>query len=475
MTTRTAPSRPWTETWDPEDEDFWERGARHIARRNLSVAVLCGHLALCVWGMWSALVLFRSPGTGPAHGPAHGLAYGPGGTFLLVAAPVAAWAALRWAGSRASGRADRPDGRERIVLGTAALLLPVLTAAWLVQRPGTPLWVLVAVAAAAGAGGGALSAATARHLASLYPHRDRVRVPGTGGGLAGVAAAQALGLLVIAAAGDARPAYVAVALLPVIALVALAATLGTDDPPPPRIRRAPRAVPAARWQAPARHRARRTVALRAGMPGALLGHCLAFGPVLRGEFAVSPRQAASYALLGALLGWAARSLGGRVAGRRAAGRVVLAGFLGMAVTAALLPAMRGTSVGFAGGFTALCVCGGAGAGALDRLVRGGDGRAGGLSRRRARRSAEDGPRAVRGGGPGVAEALGGVAVLLVFAACHAVPGGSAAPALRVLAAVHGVCAVAAWAVLRRRGRVAAVAPYRPGELPAVPVRMSSRG
>ncbi|MCD9145498.1 hypothetical protein [Streptomyces albireticuli] len=261
MTTRTAPSRPWTETWDPEDEDFWERGARHIARRNLSVAVLCGHLALCVWGMWSALVLFRSPGTGPARVPAHGLAYGPGGTFLLVASPVAAWAALRWAGSRASGRADRPDGRERVVLGTAALL----------------------------------------------------------------------------------------------------------------------------------------------------------------------------------------------------------------------PAARGTSVGFAGGFTALCVCGGAGAGALDRLVRGGDGRAGGLPRGRARRSAEDGPRAVRGGGPGVAEALGGVAVLLVFAACHAVSDGSAAPALRVLAVVHGVCAVAARAVVRRRGRVAAVAPYRPGAPPAVPVRMSSRG
>ncbi|ARZ67379.1 hypothetical protein SMD11_1718 [Streptomyces albireticuli] len=468
MTTRAAPSRPWTETWDPEDEDFWERGARHIARRNLSVAVLAGHLALSVWGMWSALVLFRSPGAGPA--------YGPGGAFLLVAAPVAAGAALRCAGDRAPGRADRPGGRDRVVLGTAALLLPALAAAWLVQRPGTPLWALLAVAATAGAGGGALSAATARHIASLYPRRDRTPAPATGGGLSGVAAAQALGLLVVAAAGDARPAYVAVALLPAIALVVLAAGLGMDDPVPLRTSRALRVVPPVRRRAVVRRRAPWVLPLRAGMSGALLGHCLAFGPVLRSEFGASPRQAASYAFLGALLGWAARSLGGRVTGRRAAGRVVLAGFLGAAVTAALLPAARGTLGGFAGGFAVLCVCGGAGAGALDRLVRGGVRRAG----------AQDGPSGVvddgRGvdggtgvdGGPGVADALGGVVVLLAFAACYAVPGGSAAPALWGLAGVHGVCAVVTWAVTRRRGRMAAAAPYRPGALSVVPARVSSR-
>ncbi|MBB5123245.1 hypothetical protein [Streptomyces eurocidicus] len=576
MTTRAAPSRPWTESWDPEDEDFWERGGKHIARRNLTVTVLSGHLALSVWGMWSALLLFGSPGTGPA--------YGPGGAFLLVAAPVAAGAALRWAGSRgrrAPGPVDRPGGRARVVLGTAALLPPALAAAWLVQRPGTPLWTLLIVAATAGAGGGTLPAVGARHLASLYPHRERGLAPGVGGGLSGVVTAQALGLLVIAAAGESGPAYVAVALLPPVALVAAAAALLMDDPVPLRPARVLRVVPPVRPRAVAPRRARWAAALRAGTSGALLGHCLAFGLVLRSEFGCSPRRAAAYALLGALLGRAARSLGGRAPGPRTAGRAVLAGTLGMAVTAALLPTVGGTCGGFAAGFTALCVCGGVGAGALSRTADDVDGRAGsgvrdvaGGGRRNGRggvmdsdptayghagtglrdaigdgrrnspggamnsnptaygrtgtglhdaigdgrrnspggamnsnptaygrtgtslhdvteNSRRNGPsgvmnsdpttysragtglpgvirdgrrsRGIAGGGPRVADAFGAVVVLLTFAACYAGPsgGGSAAPALRGLACVHGVCAVLAWAVDRRRGASAG-----PGREPA---------
>ncbi|WP_308292548.1 hypothetical protein [Streptantibioticus ferralitis] len=75
------------ERWDPEGERFWERGARYVARRNLIVSVLCGHVGFSVWSLWSVLVLFMSPRTG--------LGFTPGEKFLLVATPMLAGAVLR--------------------------------------------------------------------------------------------------------------------------------------------------------------------------------------------------------------------------------------------------------------------------------------------------------------------------------------------------------------------------------------------
>ncbi|NJP78280.1 MFS transporter, partial [Streptomyces sp. AA8] len=143
MSNRAAPSRPWAEQWDPDDPGFWARGGRHVARRNLLLAAVCGHLGLSVRGMWPVIVLFLPAGGGAVPGP------GPAEKFLLLVTPVVAGAALRPAAGRALARLG---GRDRTAVTTAALALPGLAAVYVLQRPGAPLWLLLAAAAAAGAG-----------------------------------------------------------------------------------------------------------------------------------------------------------------------------------------------------------------------------------------------------------------------------------------------------------------------------------
>ncbi|MEH6379106.1 MFS transporter, partial [Streptomyces sp. KLMMK] len=87
MSNRAAPSRPWAEQWDADDPGFWARGGRHVARRNLLLAAVCGHLGLSVRGMWPVIVLFLPTGGGAVPGA------GPGEKFLLLVTPVVAGAA----------------------------------------------------------------------------------------------------------------------------------------------------------------------------------------------------------------------------------------------------------------------------------------------------------------------------------------------------------------------------------------------
>ncbi|NEE59363.1 MFS transporter, partial [Streptomyces sp. SID8455] len=130
MKTRRSASGRWIQDWEPENEEFWEREGRRIARRNLVISVLSEHIGFSVWSLWSVLVLFMSPEIG--------LGFAPEEKFLLVVVPTLVGAVLRLPYSYA---VTRFGGRNWTVFASAVLLVPTVLALVFVQRPGTPLWV----------------------------------------------------------------------------------------------------------------------------------------------------------------------------------------------------------------------------------------------------------------------------------------------------------------------------------------------
>ncbi|MFE6619091.1 MFS transporter [Streptomyces sp. NPDC057740] len=431
----------WLTGWDPEDEDAWHRGGHRVARRNLVLSVLSEHVGFSVWTLWSVLVLFMSPGIG--------LGFSPGAKFLLVATPTVVGALLRLPYSYA---VSRFGGRTWTVFATAILLVPTLPALYFVQRPGTPLWVFLVIGALAGTGGGNF-ASSMTNIAAFFPRRHQGWALGlnAGGGNLGVAAVQLIGLVVIAVAGDTRPAYVVAAYLPLIVLVSLLAAWKMDNVD------AVRSAPGAQRKA-ARHRDTWWISLLyIGTFGSFIGYGFAFGLVLQNEFAASPREAVGYTFLGPLLGAFSRPLGGWLADRLGGARVTFWNFLGMAAgTVVLIVAAGRDSFGlFVAGFTALFVLSGLGNGstykmipavfarkAEDEVTSGGDASA---AFARARRLS--GAVIAIAGAIG---ALGGAAINLAFKLSYTDAAGSGTPAFVVFLAYYALCLAVIRAVYLRR-------------------------
>ncbi|MFC5723600.1 MFS transporter [Streptomyces gamaensis] len=452
MTIEAVPSRPGSEPWEPEDPLFWERAGRHIARRNLLLSTAAEHLAFSVWGMWSVLVLFLSPGTG--------LPLTAGGRFLLVGAPLLAGGLLRLPYARATARLG---ARDRTVLATALLLVPASAAVYAVQRPGTPLWALVLVAATAGVGGA--DCPSARGPAAAHPRRlrGRARAFAVRGAFSGLAGVQLAGLLVLVCAGTAHPAAVAAVYLPLAALVAVVAALRMDDLPPVR------AVPGARRVGTAR--AWWPALLRAATLGTFLGCGAACGLVLQSRFGTGAVAAAAWAVAGPLLGTAARPAAARYARARGAARATVLGLLALAAASAvlLIASAKGWFTLFAVAFTALVAVGGAADGAArpllvalaarqaEETVLGGGDAARAFSRARRLARTADGAGTAAG-------ALGGAAVVLLLMAGYgtAAPGSSGMAVCWALLGFYAACVGVTWAVWLRHEHLGA-APA--GELP----------
>ncbi|MFI0501927.1 nitrate/nitrite transporter [Streptomyces albogriseolus] len=347
-------SRRRIEHWDPEDEEFWERTGKHVARRNLVLSVLSEHIGFSIWSMWSVLVLFMSP--------AIGLGFAPSEKFLLVVTPTLVGALLRLPYSYA---VTRFGGRNWTVFSSVLLFVPVLPALYFVQRPGTPLWVFLLIAATAGVGGGNFASSTT-NIAHFFPRRHQGWALGlnAGGGNLGVAVIQLVGLLVIATAGDTHPAYVIAAYLPLIALAAVLAALGMDN-----VDTGPASTGALREAAGNPHTWWISL-LYLGTFGSFIGYGFAFGLVLQNQFGATPLEAAGLTFLGPLLGSLSRPLGGRLADRWGGARVTLWNFLAMGAGTLLLlvaSAHRSQSL-FVAVFTVLFVLSGLGNGSTYKLI-----------------------------------------------------------------------------------------------------------
>lgn len=436
-----ARSGRWIHGWNPEDEQFWARSGKHIARRNLMLSIFSEHLGFSVWSIWSVLVLFMSPKIG--------FPFDAGQKFLLVSVPTLVGSILRLPYSHA---VTRFGGRNWTIFSSAVLLVPTLAALYFIRQPGTPLWVFLVIGALTGLGGGNF-ASSMTNITSFFPQRSQGWALGlnAGGGNLGVAVIQIVGLLVIAFAGATNPSYVCAIYLPFIVVAALLAAWKMDNID------AVRTQPGALREAAADPDNWWISLLYIGTFGSFIGYGFAFGLVLQNQFGASPLQAASWTFLGPLLGSLARPAGGWASDRLGGARVTFWNFLGMLVfTAALLAASGQKSfVLFVAVFTVLFVLTGVGNGSVYKMIPavyaakaetmvtgGGDAREAFLRSRRLAGAVI--------GIAGAIGALGGVGINLAFRASYSSTAHSGDAAFIAFLGYYALCVVITWAVYLRR-------------------------
>ena len=148
----------WISQWDPEDERFWETEGRFIARRNLMWSILAEHLGFSIWLLWS-IVTTKLPQVG--------FSYTTEQLFQLVALPGLVGSLMRFPYTFA---VPRFGGRNWTTASAALLFIPTSALTYLVTRPDTPFWLMLAAAATAGLGGGNFASSMA-NISFFYPDR----------------------------------------------------------------------------------------------------------------------------------------------------------------------------------------------------------------------------------------------------------------------------------------------------------------
>lgn len=424
----------WIETWEPEDETFWQEEGERVARRDLWFSVLSEHIGFSVWTLWSVMVLFM--------GPEYGI--DPAGKFFLISTATLVGALVRVPYTFAVARFG---GRNWTVFSAVGLLVPTLAAFW-VMEPGTSYATFVAVAALTGIGGGNF-ASSMTNINAFFPLREKGWALGlnAGGGNIGVPVVQLVGLLVIGTLGASHPRIVLGVYIPLIVLAAVCAALYMDNLRPVK-NDTGAALEAVRdphtWI---------MAVLYIGTFGSFIGYSFAFGLVLQTQFGRTPLQAASLTFIGPLLGSLIRPVGGRLADRYGGARITLATFAAMAAaTGVVIQASGNASLPvFLTGFTALFVLTGLGNGSTYKMIPG-IFHAKALARGLDAEAAAAHGRRLSGAAMGLigaVGALGGLAINLAFRQSFQASGTGTAAFWSFLA-FYGVCFTLTWAVYLRR-------------------------
>jgi NNP family nitrate/nitrite transporter-like MFS transporter len=180
----------WIDHWTPEDPDFWEAGAKDVAKRNLIWSIFAEHLGFSVWLLWSVSAALL---------PKVGFAFSAQQLFFLVALPNLVGSVLRLPYTFA---VPKFGGRNWTVFSAFVLLVPTGLFAFFVQRPDTPYWVFLAIAATAGVGGGNFSSSMT-NINFFYPARLKGSALGlnAAGGNLGVSLAQFFVPIIVGAGG----------------------------------------------------------------------------------------------------------------------------------------------------------------------------------------------------------------------------------------------------------------------------------
>ncbi len=307
----------WIDRWQPEDAHFWETEGRFVARRNLIWSIVAENLGFSVWLIWSV--------TAPRLAQM-GFHYTTDQLFTLVAIPGLVGALARFPYTFA---VPRFGGRNWTIISALLLLLPVLSLSFFVQRPQTPFWLMAAVAATAGLGGGNFASSMA-NISFFFPDRKKGFALGlnAAGGNLGVSTVQlvvpaivgwgALGRLTGATAGSSVFLQNAGLMwLPLIMVAVIGASRFMDNLTGARSNIRDQLIVA-------KHKHTWVVAaMYIGTFGSFVGYAAAFPLLIKTQF---PAVHTNLAFLGALVGSAARPLGGLLADRFGGARVTFTSF-----------------------------------------------------------------------------------------------------------------------------------------------------
>ena len=336
-------------TWEPEDEDFWDRTGRRVARRNLVFSIFAEHLGFSVWLLWSAVAVSL---------PAAGFPFSVDQLFWLVAVPNLVGAFMRIPYTVAVARFG---GRTWTTVSAALLLIPIGLMAYCVSTPGTPYWMFVVAAATAGLGGGNFASSMA-NISYFFPERRKGFALGVNaaGGNVGVAVVQFAVPLLIGTGLVLRNAPL-FWLLPVV-VAAVCAWLFMDD----------LAVARARvGELAGALRSRHTWVmswLYIGTFGSFIGYSAALPLLIRSQF--PEVGGVLYAALGPLVGSLSRPVGGWLSDRVGGAKVTAATFAVMGLgVCSLLVALSAHAFGpFLGSFLVLFMASGVGNGSTYRMI-----------------------------------------------------------------------------------------------------------
>jgi NNP family nitrate/nitrite transporter-like MFS transporter len=367
----------WLDHWEPEDEQFWEKTGKRIARKNLSFSIFAEHFGFSVWVLWTIVVINLG---------SVGITLSLAEQFWLTAVPNLIGSALRIPYTFA---VPRFGGRTWTTISAALLLIPTLLVAtvvpsgWLAdQGHSAQFWVLLACAATAGFGGGNFSSSMA-NISFFYPEGKKGFALGlnAAGGNLGVALTQLLVPLVIiigvpAAAvklpeHEVHLAYAGLMWLPFIVVAALGAWFYMDSLTQAKSDR--------RSYATALKQPQTWIMsiLYIGTFGSFIGYSFALPLVIKNtfpEFLADHPFIATYlaglAFVGALVGSVSRPLGGWLSDRIGGAKVTLAVFVGMGMfTATAIVGVREHSFAlFFGSFMAIFLLAGMGNGSTYRMI-----------------------------------------------------------------------------------------------------------
>lgn len=140
-----APGGTWLQTWEPENEAFWNSAGKGIAYRTLWLTTANLIMAFIIWFVVSALVVRL---------PQIGFKLTTGQLFWLAAMPGLAGGTLRLVHMFLT---PMYGTRHVVSLSTLSLLVPAVGWFYAVQDPTTPYWMLMLLAFLAGLGGGNFS------------------------------------------------------------------------------------------------------------------------------------------------------------------------------------------------------------------------------------------------------------------------------------------------------------------------------
>lgn len=313
--------------WNPEDTLAWESGNKAIARKNLICTIAADHAGFSIFALWSVMAMFMPPAV---------YGFSAADKFLLGATATLIGGCARVPYTLGIAK----FGSRTWTVGSAlVLLIPVVGTMLLLAHPGLPLWPYLLCAALTGLGGANFAASMA-NVNALYPQRVKgwALAANAGLGNAGAAIIQAVGLVVLAVAGNRQPYWVCAIYLVLLAVVAITAALLMDTVPL-RIDvghiRSIVALPDT-WV---------IVFLYVCTFGSWVGFTFAFGQVMSISFARAGQTAAEASLhalqlafIGPLLGSLIRVPGGWISDRLGGGRVTLGVLAGMTGAAGLLMA-----------------------------------------------------------------------------------------------------------------------------------------
>jgi NNP family nitrate/nitrite transporter-like MFS transporter len=367
----------WIDTWEPEDEQFWEGSGKKIARKNLAFSIFAEHLGFSIWVLWTIIVINLGN---------VGITLSLPEQFWLTAVPNLVGSTLRIPYTFA---VPRFGGRLWTTISASLLLVPALLVAvvvpsgWLAaQSHDTQFWILLACAATAGVGGGNFSSSMA-NISFFYPEGKKGLALGlnAAGGNLGVAVTQLVVPLVIivgvpAAAvklpdHEVHLAYAGLIWLPLIVMAALGAALFMDSLT--QAKSDPRSYALALRE---KHTWIMSF-LYIGTFGSFIGYSFALPLVIKNtfpEFLATHSFIATYlaglAFVGAAVGSVSRPFGGWLSDRLGGSRVTLGCFAGMAVfTGTAIAGVNGHSFAlFFASFMAIFVFAGMGNGSTYRMI-----------------------------------------------------------------------------------------------------------